>query len=127
MLGNRIGLWVAASFLCAVSVGADTRSTAAQLKGEWLDRSTSLACVQVDLDRMLKGLGKGAGVDFVSEPAVQVKVTFDMHNMPARRILELIEQTQNVAYRQDGNRILVSKASPNPAPPSHPAASSYPR
>ncbi len=115
---TRLSVLMALALVATIpAAGGANDTTAASLQGDQLAVQVSVDVKELRLPRVLSSLGKLAGFEFKVDPTLDYRVSFDLRNMPLRTILEVIETSQSIAYRQDGNTVLVEKVAPEPFEP----------
>jgi hypothetical protein len=102
--------FLVAFVLCLSPAYSMPSGTASSLDGGWLDIDVTLKYRQAALGNIFASLGKIAGVEFRVSADLNYPVSFDIRRSTVRRLLELLEESQSLAYEQVGDTIIVSKA-----------------
>ena len=108
---KSVALLLVGLFLAGVPAPAEHPGTGGSLNGEWLDGSVTLRFRESDLVRVLESVGRISGVAIVAEADLHYRVSFDMPDTTVRRALQLIAETQNLSYEQQGKTMHVRKRS----------------
>ena len=71
---------------------------------------------EVPIGLVFSVIGKATGTQFRVPPELGYKVTFDIRNVSACHVLEIIGESQSLTYHQEGATIVVIPPEPAPSP-----------
>jgi len=113
--GARVGRWARATALAVLvtaGLAAGGEPPAAEGKG-----TVSMEFRDTDLPTVLRAICRGAGVDFVLDPAVKGKVTAKLQNTSWQDALAIVLTSHGLEARREGNTLIITPKRPDAAAP----------